>query len=88
VARRKVFPKVFIGGGLGKEKDLHVPFSDRKSRKMGHVETWVMVRTNLGREMMRFGARAEEECMIMGSGRAYHYFSCAADTPFFVWTSC
>ncbi|HET6251862.1 MAG TPA: hypothetical protein VFE47_29525 [Tepidisphaeraceae bacterium] len=57
LARRDVFPKLLIGDVLAGEKDLHVPFSDRKTQKMGHFETWAMVRIKLGRQMMRDGAR-------------------------------
>jgi hypothetical protein len=39
------------------KKKLNVPFWSEKFKKMGHVETWAMVRTILGRKMMRDGAR-------------------------------
>jgi hypothetical protein len=48
-----------------------VPFPRRKSQKMGHFGTWAMVRTILGRQMMRFGARSGAGGWIGGNGRAF-----------------
>jgi hypothetical protein len=46
------------GNGLGFLKRSACPIFEGKSQKMGHVETWAMVRTILGRQMMRNDARS------------------------------
>jgi hypothetical protein len=43
--------------GLGALKSSACPIFEGKSQKMGHFGTWAMVRTKLGREMMRNDAR-------------------------------
>ncbi|HET6249095.1 MAG TPA: hypothetical protein VFE47_15475 [Tepidisphaeraceae bacterium] len=46
------------GNGLEPLKRFACPIFSEKSRKMGHVGTGAMVRTILGRQMMRDGARS------------------------------